>query len=118
MGLSSAEVEERQVDLQPSFRQLMGKVDPDSPFSQIYYDVSTSKTHGQFVWSPLMVRPEGRGTHVDSFNVGNIGLVLDLMLPPFEEILDNTATTCTVREHVTVMSIVKPPSRTYEVPWR
>ena len=93
--------------LQPSFRQLMGKVDPDSPFSQIYYDVSTSKTHGQFVWSPLMVRPEGRGTHVDSFNVGNIGLVLDLMLPPFEEILDNTATTCTVREHVTVMSIVK-----------
>ena len=93
--------------MQPTFRQLMDEVDADSPFSQVYYDVSTSKTHGQFVWSPLMVRPEGRGTHVDSFNVGHIGLVLDLMLPMFEEILGNTTHTCTVREHATVMSIVK-----------
>ena len=93
--------------VQPTFRHLMETVDPDSPFSQVYYDVSTSKTHGQFVWNPLMVRPEGRGTNVDSFNVGNIGLVLDLMLPPFEDILGNTANTCTVREHATVMSIVK-----------
>ena len=93
--------------LQPTFRHLMDAVDADSPFSQVYYDVSTSKTHGQFLWSPLMVRAEGRGTHVDSFSVGGIGLVLDLMLPSFEEILGNTTTTCTVREHATAMAIVK-----------
>lgn len=93
--------------IQPSFRHLMDAVDADSPFLQVYYDESTSKTHGQFVWNPLMVRTAGRGTQVDSFSVGQIGLVLDLMLPLFEEILGNTTTTCTVREHATVMSIVK-----------
>ena len=63
--------------LKPTFKHLMDAVDAHSPFSQVYYDVSTSKTHGQFIWSPLMVRPEGRGTHLDAFNVGHTGLVLD-----------------------------------------
>ena len=84
----------------------MDKVDENSAFSQIYYDVSTSKTHGEFLWSPLMVRPEGRGTHLDSFNVGHIGLVLDLMLPLFKEVIENTAPSCTLRQHGVVMAIM------------
>ena len=91
----------------PTFRDLMDRVDNDSAFSRGYYDVSTSKTHGQFIWSPLMVRPEGRGTDLDSFNVGYIGLVLDLMLPLFEEVLENTNPSCNNRKHAVVMSIVK-----------
>ena len=91
----------------PTFRDLMDVVDGGSAFSEVYYDVSTSKTHGQFIWSPLMVGPEGRGTHVDPFNVGKIGLVLDLMLPLFEEVLDNATSSCTAAEHVTVTAIVK-----------
>lgn len=96
-----------QPKLRPTFRDLMDIVDKDSAFSEIYYDVSTSKTHGEFLWSPLMVRAEGRGTHVDSFNVGDIGLVLDLMLPLFEEILENTGPSCTVGRHGVVMSIIR-----------
>ena len=93
--------------MQPTFKSLMDAVDRNSAFSRIYYKVSTSKTHGQFVWSPLMVRPEGRGTHLDSFNVGSIGLVLDLMLPLFEEVIENTSPSCNNREHAVVMSIVR-----------
>ena len=85
----------------------MDVVDGGSAFSEVYYDVSTSKTHGQFIWSPLMVGPEGRGTHVDPFNVGKIGLVLDLMLPLFEEVLDNATSSCIAAEHVTVTAIFK-----------
>lgn len=91
----------------PSFRDLMNEVDTDSPFARVYYDVSTSKTHGELIWNPLMVRPEGRGTHLDAFNVGNIGLVMDLMLPLFEETFENTASSCTVPEHAAVTGVVK-----------
>ena len=91
----------------PTFQQMMDKVDKGSKFSEIYYHVSTAKSHGQFVWSPLMVRPEGRGTHIDPFSVGDIGLVMDLMMPLFEEILENTAKSCGKPEHKVVMSIVK-----------
>ena len=91
----------------PTFQDLMDAVDSGSAFSCVYYDVSTSKTHGQFIWSPLMVRPEGRGTHLDSFSVGNVGLVLDLMVPLFEEVLENTIQSCNKREHALVMSIVR-----------
>jgi hypothetical protein len=91
----------------PTFRQIMDKVDKGSEFSERYYRVSTAKSHGQFVWNPLMVRPEGRGTHIDPFSVGNIALVMDLMMPLFEEILENTAESCGKPEHSVVMGIVK-----------
>ena len=92
----------------PTFRQLVDAVDKGSHFSDIYYDVATAKSHGQFVWSPLMIRPvAGRGTNIDAFNVGNIGLVLDLMMPLFKEILENTAPSCNTPAHGVVMDIVK-----------
>ena len=59
----------------------MDLVDRGSSFSQVYYEVSTSKSHAEMILNPLMVGPEGRGTHLDSFSVGHIGLVMDLMLP-------------------------------------
>ena len=91
----------------PTFRDLMDKVDSDSDFSRIYYDVSTSKSHGEFIWG-LMTGPAKSGAiSVDSFSVGNIGLVMDLMLPLFEEILDNTTSSCTKSEHAVVMDIVR-----------
>ena len=91
----------------PTFRLLINCVDNDSKFSEIYYQVATSKTHGRFIWKPLMVRPRGRGTTVDPFNVGGIGLVLDLTLPVFEEILENTAQTCATPKHGIVWDIVR-----------
>lgn len=91
----------------PTFRQLMSAVDKDSKFSEIYYAVSTSKTHGEFIWNALMVGTQVRGTQIDSFTVGNIGLVLDLVLPLFKEILENTVPTCTKPEHAIVMNIVR-----------
>jgi len=93
--------------VKPAFGQLIDKVDKGSKFSEIYYDVSTSKSHGQFVWSPLMVRPQGRGTHIDPFSVGDIALVMELMMPLFEEILENATQSCSKLEHSVVMGIVK-----------
>ena len=91
----------------PTFRQIMDKVDKGSKFSERYYRVSTAKSHGQFLWSPLMVRSEGRGTHIDPFSVGDIALIMELMMPLFEEILENTAESCGKPEHSVVMGIVK-----------
>ena len=85
----------------------MEKVDKGSKFLEIYYYVSTAKSHGQFVWNPLMVRPQGRGTSIDPFSVGDIALVMELMMPLFEEILDNTTESCSKPEHSIVMGIVK-----------
>ena len=93
--------------VKPFFGQIIDTVDQGSKFSEIYYDVSTSKSHGQFVWNSLMVRPEGRGTQLDPFSVGNIALVMELMMPLFEEILANTAQSCSKPEHSVVMGIVE-----------
>ena len=91
----------------PNFRRLIDEVDKNSKYSKVYYGISTSKSHGRFIFNPLMVRPEGRGTYIDSFSVGDIGLVLDLMLPLFKEILENTAPSCSTPAHGVVMDIVK-----------
>ena len=99
----------------PTFRDLMDLVDGRSSFSQVYYDVSTSKNHAEMILNPIMVRPEGRGTNVDSFSVGNIGLVMDLMLPLYEDILENAARSCSVPEHGVVMSLVRTAFRDIEV---
>lgn len=91
----------------PDFRLLIDQVDKGSKCSEIYYNVATSKTHGNFIWNPLMVGPGGRGVSSDPFSVGGIGLVLDLMMPVFEELLENTAQTCTTPEHRIVSDIVR-----------
>ncbi len=95
-------------DRRPTFRQMMDIVDKGSRFSEIYYNVSTAKSHGQFVWNPLMVHPiKARSTHIDPFSTGNIALVMELMMPLFEEILENTTESCSKLEHSVVMGIVK-----------
>ena len=98
----------------PIFRDLMDLVDGGSSFSKVYYDVSTSKNHAEMILNAIMVRPEGRGTQVDSFSVGNIGLVMDLMLPLYEDILENAARSCSVPDHAVVMSFVETAFRDIE----
>ena len=90
----------------PTFRDLMEDVDVDSAFSRLYYDVSTSKTHGELIWNPLMVFPDAREFSFDSFGVEGIGLVLDLMIPMFKEILRNAGSSCITPKHAVVMSVV------------
>ena len=91
----------------PTFRDLMDNVDSGSDFSRIYYDVSTSKSHGEFIWG-LMTGPYKSGrVSGDSFSVGGIGLVMDLMVPLFKEILENTTSSCAKSEHAVVMDIVR-----------
>ena len=91
----------------PMLQQIIEKVDKGSKFSELYYRVSTAKSHGQFLWNPLMVGPAGRGTYIDAFSVGDIALVMELMMPLFEEVLENTAESCGKSEHSVVMSIVR-----------
>ena len=98
----------------PNFHDLKDLVDGGSSFSQVYYDVSTSKNHAEMILNPLMVQPEGRGTSVDSFSVGHIGLVMDLMLPLYEDILENAARSCSVPDHGVVMSFVRTVFRDIE----
>ena len=54
-----------------------------------------------------MVRPEGRGVTFDPFSVGGIGLVMDLTMPVFKEILENTVQTCATPEHGIIRDIVR-----------
>ena len=91
----------------PTFHDLMKDVDVDSAFGKAYYDMSTSKTHGELIWNPVMVFPYTRRFRFDSFTGETIGLVIDLMLPLFEGILENTAPSCTSPEHAVVIPIVK-----------
>ena len=91
----------------PTFQDLRDLVDRDSIFSQLYYDVSTSKSHGEMIWNPLMVYPDAREFRFHSFSAEGTGLVLSLMLPLFTEILENTQSTCTTSEHSTVTSVIR-----------
>ena len=90
----------------PGFGQLMKTVDQGSIYSGIYYEVFASKGHGEFIWNPLMIRAEGRGTDIDSFSMGSLGLILDLMMPLFQEIIGNTKGSCARSDHSTVMEVV------------
>ncbi len=94
--------------IKPAFGQIIDEVDKGSRFSEIYYDVSTAKSHGQFVWDTLMVAPiKGMSTRIEPFSVGLIALAMELVMPLFEEILENTAESCSKPEHSVVMGIVK-----------
>ena len=90
----------------PTFHDLRKDVDQDSTFSKVYYDVATEKTHGRFIWNPLMVRPDARKFRFDPFNGENTELVMDLMLPMFTEVIENTGSSCGTPEHAAVMSVV------------
>ena len=107
MGIPIGQKKSGDPKLSPTFRDLMEVVEDDSAFSRFYYKMSTSKTHANLILNPVMVRPQGRGTSLDSFSVGDIGLVLNLMLPLYEEILDNSTASCSTAEHGIVMLVVK-----------
>ncbi len=55
-----------------------------------------------------MAYPERhRHFRVDSFSCGDIGFGMDLMLPLFREILENTTSSCTNSAHALMMDIVR-----------
>ena len=91
----------------PTFRDLMGNVNDDSAFAKLYFDVATSKVHGEFIWNSLMVYPDARAFRIHSLSVESSPLVIELMLPLHSEIIANPVSSCTVPEHSTVMSIVR-----------
>ena len=91
----------------PTFRDLRRAVDENSTFSIFYYDVSAEKIHGKFIWNPLMVQPDAREFQFHPFNDENTGLVLDLMLPMYEEVIENTGSTCLTSSHALVRLVVK-----------
>ena len=91
----------------PEFRDLVESVGIESDFWRDYYDVSTAKSHGQLIWNPLIVVAEGIGVSVDGFTVGNIGLVMDLMVPLYEEILEIAVSYCASPEHAMAMEVVR-----------
>ncbi len=91
----------------PTFKDLIRAVDNNSTFSKFYYDVSAEKAHGKFIWNPLMVQPDARTFRFHPLNSENTGLVMHLMLPMYEEILENTASTCLTSGHATVRSVIE-----------
>lgn len=91
----------------PQFIDLKKDVDPDSTFSKLYYDVATEKAHGRFIWNPVMVRPDPRVFRFDPFDPENTGLVLDLMLPMYGEVIESTASCCLTPGHTIVVSVIK-----------
>ena len=92
----------------PTFRQLAQAVDKNSASLNKYYDVATSKTHGQFIMGDTGIRPSlSRSISVDSFSVGNIALVLEFTMPHFEKVLLNACASCTNPEHRHVLGIVR-----------
>ena len=54
-----------------------------------------------------MIRPDARQFSFHPFNAENTGLVIDLMLPMYEEVIGNTAPSCVTSSHTLVMSVVK-----------
>ena len=91
----------------PTFRDLMDDCGGDLLFSDFYYSMSTSKTHGDLVWNPLVVLPDARSFRIDAFGQGGIGLVMELAMPLAKEIMASICPSCVVPEHARVMSVVE-----------
>ena len=93
-------------NMQPTFRHLMDEVDGESAFYKSYYEVSSSKAHGEFIWGTSLAGAAGVGyVGLDSYSTGGIAIVLELMLPLFEDILKNTASSCSLPKQVLVMDV-------------
>ena len=97
-----------------NFGRLIDAVDKGSSWSDIYYDVATSKGHGRFLWNPLLVGTEGSSVHVDGFSVGGVALALELVMPLFREIVENTQSGCLTSKHGAVMGVVRKITRHVE----
>ena len=97
-----------------NFGRLIDEVDKGSSWSDIYYDVATSKGHGRFLWNPLMVRAESSSVRVDGFSVGGVALALELVLPLFKEIVENTRSGCLTPEHGVVIGVIGEVIRNIE----
>ena len=54
-----------------------------------------------------MIRPDAREFRFHSFHPENTGLVMDLMLPMYEEVIENKASSCITSRHTLVMAVVK-----------
>ena len=96
----------RQPQRRPTFRQLAEAADKNSASLNKYYDVATSKTHGQFILGDTGISPSLSGSiYSDPFNTGNIALVLEFTIPHFEKVLVNACASCTNPEHRYVLGI-------------
>ena len=91
----------------PTLRHLMDDIHDESAFRKLYYDVSTSKAHGDFVWNPLMAFPDGRRFPLHAFDATHVGIVVDLMMPMFDSVVSNVEASCVTPVHATVRSVVK-----------
>ena len=91
----------------PTFQNLRNACGDDSRFSDFYYSMSTSKTHGDLVWNPVMVVPDATTFRIDSFSIGDIGLVMELTFPLVKDIITSTRQSCSVPEHAAVMSVAE-----------
>ena len=68
----------------PTFRDLMNEVDGTSPFHSIYYEVSSSSVHGEFILGGTLGRPSASGAiDIDSFSTGGIDSILGVLIPMF-----------------------------------
>ena len=91
---------------QPTFRHLMDKVDGESRFYKTYYEVSSSKTHGQFLFGTSMTgAARTRVFRPDSYSMADIDAVLKLLLPLYKDILKNAAHSCSIPKNALVIIV-------------
>ena len=92
----------------PTFRHLMEDVGVGAQSHIMSYEVPSSDVHGEFLFGGFIDRPAEVGSiSVYSFSTAWIDSILDVMVPLFGHILENTANSCSIPKQTMVMDAAK-----------
>ena len=92
----------------PTLRHLMEDVGDEVQSHRMFYEVSSSDVHGEFLFGGFIDRPPGVGSiSVYSFSTAWIDSILDEMVPMFGHIVENTASSCSIPEQTLIMDVAK-----------
>ena len=79
----------------PTLRHLMEDVDVGAQSQRMFYELSSSDVHGEFLFGGFIDRPPGVGSiGVDVFSTAGIDSIFDMMVPRFGHFVENTACSC------------------------
>ena len=91
-----------------TLRHLMDDVGIGVQSQGMFHEVSSSDVHGEFLLGGFIDRPTEVGAiSVYSFSTAWIDSILDVMVPLFGRILENTAISCSMPKQTMVMDVAK-----------
>ena len=92
----------------PTLRHLMEDVGVGARSHRMFYELSSSDVHGELLHGGFIDRPPGVGSiSVDFFSTAGVDSILDVMVPMFGHILENTARSCSIPEQTLIMDVAK-----------